>query len=267
MAGESASAKKGPKFARHLVALACVCALSAAFLFPERGPLPAVAFLSGLLALSMLLGLVQQVHLSLICLLLALKKLVLPGLEAWPFDILLPLLGYSAIVSAVPRLRRSVRWLVAGGFGKDVRIFAAITVIVSSAALVLWYLLLTPDIGIHTANLPRTEIWALCLSGMGFALSNAAMEEAVFRGTVMESLESAFGPGWVSIALQAALFGIAHYEKGFPNGWLGVGMAFAYGLMMGYIRRRSGGMLAVWVVHVFADLTVFGVVVYVVYIG
>ena len=85
------------------------------------------------------------------------------------------------------------------------------------------------------------------------------MEEFLFRGVVMQSLDSAFGPGSISIVVQGWLFGAMHYLRGFPNGWRGVAMASVYGIMLGMIRRRSGGMLAPWLAHVFADLVIFAI--------
>ncbi len=60
--------------------------------------------------------------------------------------------------------------------------------------------------------------------------------------------------------LQAIPFGLLHLN-GTPSGWLGVGMAFVYGLMLGSIKRRSQGMLAPFMTHVFADLTIFSMLV------
>jgi hypothetical protein len=44
---------------------------------------------------------------------------------------------------------------------------------------------------------------------------------------------------------------------GFPNGWTGFAMVVVYGVLLGSICRRSGGLLAPWVAHVAADLTIF----------
>ena len=55
-------------------------------------------------------------------------------------------------------------------------------------------------------------------------------------------------------------FGALHV-RGFPRGWAGVGLATIYGVMTGGIRRRSGGMLAPWVAHVFTDIVIAGIVV------
>ena len=87
---------------------------------------------------------------------------------------------------------------------------------------------------------------------------NAAVEEGAYRGVIMAALEKAVAPSAALVA-QAAAFGTMHIN-GFPRGWLGVALAFVFGLMMGLIRRRAGGMLAPWAAHVGADIVIVGVV-------
>jgi membrane protease YdiL (CAAX protease family) len=63
----------------------------------------------------------------------------------------------------------------------------------------------------------------------------------------------------VVLALQALAFGLLHIQ-GFPRGWSGVLLATVYGAMMGELRRRTGGLLLPWAVHVGADLVISAVV-------
>ena len=58
------------------------------------------------------------------------------------------------------------------------------------------------------------------------------------------------------VTLQASAFAAAHVLLGFPNGRLGYLMVFVYGTMLGYLRVRSKGMLAPYLTHVLADLTI-----------
>src|SRR5262245_25111137 len=46
----------------------------------------------------------------------------------------------------------------------------------------------------------------------------------------------------------------------FPCRWLGVGLACIFGLFMGVIRRRAGGMFAPWIAHTFTDVVIAGIV-------
>jgi hypothetical protein len=85
------------------------------------------------------------------------------------------------------------------------------------------------------------------------------MEEAVFRGVVMDALERALGDGHASVGIQAILFGAYHYLAGFPNGASGLLLTLIYGILLGILRRLSGGMLAPLMAHIAADLTIFAV--------
>ncbi|MCB9754201.1 MAG: CPBP family intramembrane metalloprotease [Myxococcales bacterium] len=104
--------------------------------------------------------------------------------------------------------------------------------------------------------LPAWSPTLLILAALGFAIVNAALEELLFRGLVQGALERLLGPGWAALLLQAALFGVAHWG-GFPSGPLGVLMAGSWALLLGWARRRGGGLLTPTLAHVVADLVIF----------
>jgi hypothetical protein len=109
--------------------------------------------------------------------------------------------------------------------------------------------------GFHSLPLP------LLLAGaVLFSIVNAAAEEFVYRGFVHQSLAETF-PLPAALLLQAAAFGLLHIQ-GFPSGVTGAGLAFVFGLMMGWIRVQSDGMLAPWAAHVAADLTIVGILLF-----
>ena len=56
----------------------------------------------------------------------------------------------------------------------------------------------------------------------------------------------------------ALAFGIAHFN-GVPNGIVGVVMAGCWGLILAYLRHRTGGMLATYLAHLVADTTIIAV--------
>jgi membrane protease YdiL (CAAX protease family) len=58
--------------------------------------------------------------------------------------------------------------------------------------------------------------------------------------------------------IQGVAFGIVH-ANGFPRGVVGVVLASVYGVSLGLLRLRSGGLLAPFVAHVIADATIFGI--------
>jgi membrane protease YdiL (CAAX protease family) len=68
------------------------------------------------------------------------------------------------------------------------------------------------------------------------------------------------GTGLAVLLVEAVGFGFWHF-RGFPSGWLGVGLAAVFAFFMGILRQRSKGLLASWVAHIFADTTIYIMVV------
>jgi len=179
----------------------------------------------------------------------------------WPFNFFIPLLIYLVVVLAVPGYRKSLLWLRIGRFGQDILLLVIATAVISGVALYIWYRTLNPDLSLHLKYIRDVPVWLFPLAGLGFSVFNAAVEEFVFRGAVMQALDSAFGPHGMAVAIQAWLFGAMHYREGFPNGGWGLAMTCVYGIVLGTIRRRAQGMLAPWLVHVCADMVVFVILV------
>lgn len=223
-------------------------------------PLPWAAAIAALLAsAALLLRDVQAFHISFFTALLTSIPLLHPALRKWPFSLLIPIMLYLAVVLPSARLRSSLQWLRRGQSGSDVRLFVVLTAAVSGLALYAWRLLLKPDLSPHLAYVPDMPLWLFPLAGLGFSLGNAAMEEFVFRGVIMQAAEGAWGTGALPVVIQAWLFGALHYLRGFPNGGWGIAMTFVYGVLLGVIRYRSRGMLAPWIAHVCADLVIFAI--------
>ncbi len=171
------------------------------------------------------------------------------------------LLLYAVVVRQVTWLHGVAAWARWGSFGPDVRVLTAASALIAAAALFGWYLLLQPNIDdIVQAFVPDVSLGMLIAGGLMFSMVNAAVEECAYRGVVLHGLDTTLGPGVAALALQAMAFGALHIH-GFPRGWIGVGLASTYGLFMGVIRRRAGGMFAPWIAHVFTDIVVAGVVI------
>ena len=170
---------------------------------------------------------------------------------------IVPLIVYSLAVRTNKRLRDEtprVPWGTA-----DVRsaLLSLAVVIVSSAALVVWALWTAPDLTPVTGFIPAgVGLWALILGGIVFSLVNGFVEEYIYRGIIWEGVAAAVSNPWAVLIIQAAFFGAAHMW-GVPNGPIGMGLAFFYGLMTGIVRKYSGGIVMPTVAHVFADLTIF----------
>ena len=170
------------------------------------------------------------------------------------------LLAYAVVATRVVWMRGATIWVRWGLFGVDVQVLAAASVLTSAIALWGWLFLLHPNVDdIVQTFVPDAPLAVLIAGGLLFSMLNAAVEEGAYRGVLLHGLDTALGQGSVALFLQAAAFGALHVH-GFPRGVLGVGLATIYGLLMGLIRRRAGGMLAPWVAHVFTDIVIAGII-------
>jgi hypothetical protein len=87
-----------------------------------------------------------------------------------------------------------------------------------------------------------------------FVVMNAITEEVAYRNIVFEAVGSVFRPS-ATIVLQAAAFGSLHVA-GFPAGAVGVLLATGYGLLLGVLRHRSGGLRFPVIAHMGADVAI-----------
>lgn len=111
----------------------------------------------------------------------------------------------------------------------------------------------------HTALRHFPACAVLVFGVPAFAFFNALAEEGIYRGVLQGSLERAFGEGAppvIILATQATAYAAAHYRGGFPNGASGYLMTLAYGILLGYLRRRTNGMLSPCLAHFAADLVI-----------
>jgi membrane protease YdiL (CAAX protease family) len=221
-----------------------------------------LSWLAGGLAVVAVLGYLaraeQAVHLGLF-LALVVVALRLP-VGPWPLPPGVGVLAYLALMLPFRPFRAGLGWARLGRFDRTVGLLVLASVVVASTALVGWFLLLRPDVSDLLAGLPQVPGWQLVLLALGFSMLNAFVEETIYRGVLLHALDAALGAGWIAVLLQAAAFAMIHLH-GFPRGWIGVGLATIYGVMMGVLRRRAAGMLAPWVGHVVVDVAVFSILV------
>ena len=242
-----------------LLALSLTAAyISLSFLADGRH-LYIIIVLAALTCLSLFWRVEPCLHLGLLLTLGAICLELPPLRDAWPLPPLMAIAGYLVLVGAWPRLRRTLEWPRLGRLGRREWRWIALTVLVSSSALVIWFVAARPDLAAMKAKVPAWSPPWLVFAGICFACGNAFAEEVIFRGLIQQALTAAFGRIG-GLGLQAAAFGLLHIH-GFPSGWSGVGLAAIYGLMLGAIRLVSRGLLAPWVAHIFADLTIFGILV------
>ncbi|WP_078955886.1 CPBP family intramembrane glutamic endopeptidase [Streptomyces sp. NRRL B-1140] len=83
----------------------------------------------------------------------------------------------------------------------------------------------------------------------------AAAEEYVFRGWLLQAVGAFVRSPWLAVIPQAVLFAAAH---GWGTRWGFLGLA-VNGLVMGLLTIRTGGLEAAIVLHVLNNLLAFGV--------
>lgn len=168
----------------------------------------------------------------------------------------IPLTIYIVLTLFIPSWREYSSWL---GWGKPnplTWMLAAVTVGISTLALILWVRLTQPDISLYAAMLPSDQPWLIVFAGLGFATLNALVEEFIFRGIIWDALGRLISPIWLILIIQAVIFGAIHHS-GFPSGISGMALAAIYGALLGVVRRQSKGLGAPIITHFFADLTIF----------
>jgi len=135
----------------------------------------------------------------------------------------------------------------------------ACVVLTSASVLLVFFRVAPPRLGTGASLLTTLTPWSLVIAGIAFALLNALVEEVLFRGAVLHHLGEALG-WWTAAVVQALAFGMLHLN-GYPYGPLGVALAAVYGLILGAMRLRSGGLLAPWIAHVLTDIVIFVLIV------
>lgn len=179
----------------------------------------------------------------------------LPWRLDWPLHLLLPFLSYFAVVGLIAPLRRTSCRFVAGHCDRFASAASAVVIVLASLALLVYEFLVQPEVTELASHLPATLLGSVIAAGVYFSVMNALLEEAVFRGLLYDALDSQWG--WRAAILgSAAIFGAGHIV-GYPQGLLGAVLAGIYGLILGWLRRHTGGLAAPVVAHIFADATIF----------
>jgi len=242
-----------------LLVVSATLLVTAAPLVPPKAAIGAASGIAVVAALAWYKRCRAAAPLSIFCVICF--GLVLSGVRYFPIVLALGLLCYAGVVRGVPRLRGTATWARWGSFDRDVRLLSAAACLLAAVALLSWYLLLHPNVThIVKAFVPDLPLGLLIVGGLIFSMVNAAVEEGTYRGMILHALDTSLGPGFAVLVLQALAFGAVHIG-GFPRGWLGVGLACIYGMFMGVIRRRAGGMFAPWIAHVLTDVVIAGIVI------
>ena len=156
--------------------------------------------------------------------------------------------------------RDTLSWFQKGVIDRVSALLMLGTSVIAALALIIWAEW-TDNLGVGftmmkgVAHYPTWMVAGIILPL--FAVLNAFSEEVAYRGILQEALQRNLTNTHLVLVLQSSAFAALHYAAGFPNGILGFLMAFSWGLMLGYLRQRSRGLLAPWLVHLAADLVIF----------
>ncbi|MEO1171547.1 MAG: CPBP family intramembrane glutamic endopeptidase [Myxococcota bacterium] len=180
----------------------------------------------------------------------------IPGVPLLTFTVM-TLLGGRLLGHSAPWWRT----LRLGRVDRTAWFWCVTTIVTAGVALLLWASwtdTLERGMAMMRAESHRPAWLMVVLALPAISVLNAVSEELAYRGIVQDAAESAFPTQpWVANAIQASTFAALHFSVGFPNGWVGYGMALAWGGMLGYLRRRTGGLAVPVIVHIGADLVIF----------
>lgn len=200
-------------------------------------------------------------HPSLLLFIMSLNSILFPVLTSRvpSAKFLLPLALSTAIILLFFRARVPLDWAKKGSLDRTSIIAICVIGGVSTAALLLWaFLAENPVAAVRMVQgFSRYPKWVVFGLGVPlFAIANAFAEEVIFRGIMQGSLSRVFSRQRLVLVLQAAAFAAFHFSGGFPNGYTGYLMTLVYGMMLGYLRERSQGLLAPYLTHIIADLAI-----------
>lgn len=176
-------------------------------------------------------------------------------LGLWPLPAAVAVVAAFGLACRSPRAMLWRSWLRCGRSVPEAAWLLAATVVVTAVAVVAWQHFFDGQLPRAYRDAAHDQPVGLILSaGAGFALINAAVEEAQFRGVLQTSLEQLTRPAG-AVLVQAAAFGLLHVVE-IPTELVGAVMAGSWGVLLGVLRHRTQGILAPYVAHVAADLTI-----------
>jgi uncharacterized protein len=168
---------------------------------------------------------------------------------------------YAIVAYRVSWFREATCWLTVGRVETHIMALGCAFAAVSGAMLLLWYVTARPDLAdLVRTFIPDWPLWLLVPAAFAFSVVNAAGEEAAYRGVVLGALDTAGVTAATALVLQAVAFAALHFRAGFPRGLVGIALTFVYGLVLGELRRRAGGLVAPFITHVLTDLVIVTIV-------
>jgi uncharacterized protein len=188
--------------------------------------------------------------------LVAVASIVVP---LWQAAAALALVAFRGAGWADGRLSSDELWVV----GRVPPGPTALAALVTPVPLVAWVVLARPDLqDVLELYVPPIPLVLLLVGALLFTLTNAVLEELIWRGVFHQGLRAVGGVRF-AIGVGALSFGLQH-AGGFPRGVVGVALAAGWGVLLGWLRERSGGLLAPILAHLVADATIAWIVLFLV---
>jgi membrane protease YdiL (CAAX protease family) len=132
--------------------------------------------------------------------------------------------------------------------------------VLSIAGLAWWYFFIAEHPHPISDMLPPWSTTALLAAVPVVATANGIFEELLAR-VILQSEARRVAGAWPAIVFQAALFGTMHYQAGFPSGWVGVGLTFTFGFVMGILTHTTRSVWPAVAVHILCDAFIVTLVV------
>lgn len=171
----------------------------------------------------------------------------------WPLPGALGVLAFTALEIATGAPLPSRSWL--GRLNRSELVAATAIAAVATTALLIFHAMAPPGLAFGKFLLTQVPGWTIGVGGLAFVTVNAAVEEILFRGVILSHLRPLTGL-WPALGLQAIGFGLLNLH-GYPYGVVGVLLTTAFGLLLGLLRLKAGGLLACWIAHTVADAVIF----------
>lgn len=175
-------------------------------------------------------------------------------LGPWPLPLLVKIGLFILVLRIVPAFGDLRGVLRRGRFDRGALAAGVGFALVASCALAAWFELFQPaslkaNADLYLSDHPQ---WLILVGIPLFAVLNATAEEFAYRGVLLDALQRSLTSTVLVVTLQAIPFGTLHIH-GFPSGPVGIALAMAYGMMTGFLRIHSGGLLAPWFCHVLTN--------------
>lgn len=152
-----------------------------------------------------------------------------------------PSLGWRAFSARTPRAALAVRFMLGG---------AALAIAIQAAS---YFAGTTPEVPMEDLFRDRPSV--LMMMALGILVAPLT-EETLFRGCIYPVIARTFGVP-AGILTTGVLFGLAHSPQ-LAGAWKQVALVSVVGIVLTYIRARTGTVLASFFVHLGYNSLLFG---------